>query len=325
VTSTRRLATIPIIGAALGLLAFGIVRGATDPGPARGTRLAVALDPPLDTDARKLGERVIRERIDERGMESRIVGTNDGFVVEVGEDDPEIVAGLAALLERRATLAVHAVEVDDAWLASVTAFAASDPRAREAGVRIQDGVLVADDRRDVLARYLLDLGARAPELRQPEAQVLAFGRAGERTWRAYVLAPAPLLDGRAITHAEIISGGVAIDVAEAAAVANIITGTTLAFVLEGIVRFVGAPDRVDARGLHVPTPGATTDEAIQVALELVVAIEAGAVHPMRVVRRDPFTRATGFWPRAAPFVAIAAVLLLVAAFVWRAPRSRAKA
>lgn len=150
-TPIRRLATIPIIGAALGLLAFGVVRGASDPGPGRGTRLAVAVDPPLDTDARQLAERVIRERIELKGAESRIVGTNDGFIVEVAEDDPEIIA----------------------------------------------------------------------------AQV--------------------------------------------------------------------------------------------------VAIEAGAVHPMHVVRRDPFTRATGFWPRSAPFLAIAAVLLLVAAFVWRGRDPGAKA
>ena len=47
---------------------------------------------------------------------------------------------------------------------------------------------------------------------------------------------------------------------------------------------------------------------------------AGAAHAMHVLRREPFTRATGFVPRAWPFLAAGAVLLAAAALAGRKKR-----
>ncbi len=128
--------------------------------------------------------------------------------------------------------------------------------------------------------------------------------------------PAPLLDGRSIRRAGVFEGGVAIDVREASALAPLASlrpGTPLAFVLDGRAAFVGAPDRIVGTELHVPTPGTNEDQAIAHANELIAMIEAGAAHPMHVVQRDPFTRATGFVPRALPFLIAAGVVALIAA------------
>jgi hypothetical protein len=239
VSATRRLATIPIIGAALGLLAFGIVRGATHAGPAHGTRLIVAIDPPLDPAVFELAAHVARARLDDGGSEVRVVSAGNRFVIELGEDDRELVDHAVAILERTAHL----------------------------------------------------------EIQSSDHTVL--------------------LEGRAIRRAEVVADGVAIEVVDPSALAKLSAGQSIAFVLDSKVMFTGVPDRVAGTSLHVPTPGATEEAAIRTAINLVAVIEAGAAHPMHIVKRDAFVRATGFLARAWPFLAIAAVLLLVAAFVWR--------
>jgi hypothetical protein len=68
----------------------------------------------------------------------------------------------------------------------------------------------------------------------------------------------------------------------------------------------GIVERIERRvepGVNVPSaPSAAALDA--------------AAPPMKVTKRDPFSRATGFWPRAWPFLAIAAVLLVIAAVLW---------
>jgi hypothetical protein len=61
-----------------------------------------------------------------------------------------------------------------------------------------------------------------------------------------------------------------------------------------------------------------TGASIRDAIELVSVVEAGAIGPLRIQRQEPFSRATGFLPRAWPFLAIGAVLLIVAALLSRA-------
>jgi hypothetical protein len=245
VTAARRLATIPIIGAALGLLAFGIVRGAMPSGPARGVRLIVMIDPPLDARAVAMAEHVAKERITEKGAETRVIASGDRLVIEVGEDDAEIVGDMARILERTAKL----------------------------------------------------------ELRRSDG-------------------PEVMLDGRAIVHAEVVRAGVAIDVANEAALAHAKLDVPIAFVLEDKVKLTAMVTRMGPTRLYVATGPTGEDATYGAALDLVAVIEAGAVHPMHVTRRDAFVRATGFWPRAWPFLALGAVLIAIAALVWRrAPRA----
>jgi hypothetical protein len=88
------------VAAAIGLFAFGVVRGVMPAGPARGERFVVTLAPPVDTAARTTAEQSARERLAEPGQELRIVSNGDRFVIEVGEIDPEIIGLKIALLER---------------------------------------------------------------------------------------------------------------------------------------------------------------------------------------------------------------------------------
>jgi len=160
----------------------------------------------------------------------------------------------------------------------------------------------------------VELGDEAPEIVRMTAEIL------ERTASLEVRAADSdeiVLAGRAITRAQVESGGVSLDVSDAARLARVTPGTAIKIVFAGKERFTGAIDRVAGSALHIPTTGASEDEAIGKALDLVAMIEAGAVHPLHVVERTPFTRATGFLPRAWPFFIAGAVLLVVAGLMWR--------
>ncbi|MGH9888570.1 MAG: hypothetical protein ACREBE_23760, partial [bacterium] len=128
-SAAHRIAAIPIVGAALALIAFGVARGAMHTGPAHGVRLRVTVDPPLDAATHEMAMRIVRDRLDERGFEVRVVAAPDGLVVEIGEDDPERVTETARLLERTAKLELHAVAEADPWLAAVIQHAATDDAA----------------------------------------------------------------------------------------------------------------------------------------------------------------------------------------------------
>lgn len=58
-------------------------------------------------------------------------------------------------------------------------------------------------------------------------------------------------------------------------------------------------------GVNVPSPPPTA-----------AALDATAAPPMKVTKREPFSRATGFWPRAWPFLALAGGLLVIGGVLW---------
>jgi hypothetical protein len=332
-----RLAAIPLVGAALTLAAFGIVRGVRPSGPASGTRLVVQISPPVDDASREIAEAVVRDRV--QGMAKKIVVAGDQLVVEIGDD--ELIAEITAILERTASLELHLVEVTNPWLAEHVVTAEADPHARDAGIRVDHGALVADDRETTLAvadadaagchgpeqdghRACLVTGGRALAgyLGAPTVGTqLAFGRTSEHTWQAYALDPEVVLDGHTVVRAEVAAGGVDIDPTGARRLADLgraHVGAPLAIVLDGKVRIVTvAPPPGERPVLHVATPGATEDAAIGAALDLVAIVDAGAVHALHVVSATAFTRAVGFVPRAWPFLALALASLVGAGWLAR--------
>lgn len=106
--STRRLVALPLVGVAVTLIAFGVVRGVISTGPSHGKRLIVAIEPPVDDAARTMAAHVARARLDDKEMPLHIVPAGDRLVVEVGSDDAHIVNEMAQLLERTGKLEVRA-------------------------------------------------------------------------------------------------------------------------------------------------------------------------------------------------------------------------
>jgi hypothetical protein len=288
VSAVRSIAALSIVGAALTFAALGVVRGAMHAGPGSGTRLTVAIGQPVDEAAQTIATHVVRDRLDEKGSEVRIVPAGDKLVVEVGTTDRELVAIQAELIERVGKLEVHRFDATSLLFASITP---TD------GIRVESGIPVAEDRR-VLAEGLAHLTVTGD-------RVIAYGRVGE-AWRPYVLERPVLLDGTQVRRVDVLDEGVAITVAQPSAIT---VGVPIAVVFDGVVHFVGAADRIEGSLLHVPA-------SAEAAVELVSIVEAGAVHPLRVVDRAEFSRATGFLPRAWPFLAIGGALLIVAALVW---------
>jgi hypothetical protein len=153
-------------------------------------------------------------------------------------------------------------------------------------------------------RLVVEIGSDDALLVHERAKLL------ERTAKLEVRAGDTSFDGRAIRRAEVLGDGVAIEVDEPSRLAKIAPGTQIAFALDGVVR-MGVPDRVLDTELHVrPNADATPSQ-------LVDLVEAGAVHPLHVRSQESFSRATGFLPRAWPFLAIGAVLLVVVAILAR--------
>jgi hypothetical protein len=99
--TARHIAAISLVAAALAIVAMGVVRGALPAGPAQGERLVVALDPPVDTEVRTKAEHAVRDRLQQPGVELRIVSNGDRFVVEIGETTREALDLMIGLVERR--------------------------------------------------------------------------------------------------------------------------------------------------------------------------------------------------------------------------------
>ncbi len=335
-----RLAAIPLFGAALTLAAFGVIRGVMPAGPGAGTRIVLAIAPPVDEDARAMAEHVVRARVEDQAGATRVVPAGDQLVVELGDTDPASVGDIEALLSRTAKLELHLVIADEAWPAAD--HVARDPRAHDAGIRVASGALVADDREAELAvadadaigcrgrtedgkrrcrvrgdRVLATYLASVPALAVPPGRTLAFGRSGDHTWTAYLLDDSALVRGPEIRHVELGDHGVIVDLTADAArrVAGQSTtraGAPLAVVLDGVVHgVVPLPVARPEPALHLHTSGATEDGALRAASQLVDVIEAGAAHALTVTRTTRFTRATGFLPRAWPFLASALACVLV--------------
>lgn len=347
-----KFAAIPLLGVGLTLGAFGVIRGVTNPGPGAGVRLVLGIAPPVDADAREMALHIAKARVEEKGVETRVVPAGDQIVVELGTTDDEIVHETTALLGRTAKVELHVVLPNDAWPAAD--YVASDDQAKRLGIHVAQGALVAEDceadlpsadadaigcrgreeggkrhcivRGDhVLATYL----ATIPALAVPHGQLLAYGRADEiraHAWRTYLLDEVVLVSGPEIRHVEIGDGGVIVDLtAEAArrvvATASTRPGAPIATVLDGKVKQV-EPLPADTREptLHLrttATAGKLEDDAIRDALDLQAVLEAGAAHGLNVIASTPFTRATGFLPRAWPFLALALISLVAGWFVWR--------
>src|SRR5450432_3338798 len=95
----------------LGTGLFGVVRGLSSTGPAHGTRMVVAIAPPVNAEVVAMAEHVVASRLDEKGVEkTRVTAASDMLVVEVGTTDEQIVDDEIALLERTAKLEVHVVD-----------------------------------------------------------------------------------------------------------------------------------------------------------------------------------------------------------------------
>jgi hypothetical protein len=333
---------LPLAAAALGLLTFGVIRGVSDPGPASGERLAIAIDPPVDAAQLAMAHHVVSNRVEERGAETRVVRAGDGYVVELGTDSTEIVDSCVALIERTAPLELHALDTASAWPSKVAARAANDPVAQALGIRVEDGTLVAEggelaveeveptdcfggrplpDKRTcsvtgdrALARYVERTAKADPSLAPPEDRLVVSGRPGEeRDWHLYVLEPDVVLDGRAIRSARLELHGLQLELSTPPK--GIRPGVPVAFVLESHVAGVATAARVMSQLLAVETSGRDDDAAFAAAHHLRDVVEIGALHPLHVVRREHFERATGFLPRAWPFLAIGAAFAIAAACV----------
>jgi hypothetical protein len=175
----------------------------------------------------------------------------------------------------------------------------------------------------MLATYL----AAIPALAVPHGRILAYGRdeaLGPRAWRTYLLDDVVLAAGSEIRRAELGDGGVVLDLsAEAArrvvATASTRAGAPIAVVLDGSVKAV-APLPADTREptLHLRPAAAKTDaDTMRDAIELDSVLAAGAAHKLNVIASTPFTRATGFLPRAWIFLVLALISLIAGWFVWR--------
>ena len=228
----------------LGLIAFGILRGATDSGPANGVRLQVAIAPPLDASAVAMAETVARDRVEEKGANTRVVPAGDHLIVELGDTTPDIIAELIALLERTAT------------------------------VEIRSGGSPVVDPRVIASAYIDDTG------------VEILGRAPD-------------------------------------AFANVRRGETLELVIDGKLKLTTPVDRASGGELHLAGGGLGSDTAgFELAHRILSILELGAVHPLHVTDREPFSRATGFIPRAWPFAVPGLVLLVLALALGVARRAK---
>lgn len=112
------------------------------------------------------------------------------------------------------------------------------------------------------------------------------------------------LDGHALTRITADDQGVTI---EAAAPLPFHVHSEVTFALDGKIHLAATPDHVDGATMHVPMASMRQSDDLRAMLV------AGAAPPLHVASKQPFTRPTGFFPRAWPFLAIGAVLLAVGA------------
>lgn len=94
-SDTRKLVALFIAVMGLGVIIFGVVRGLSATGPATGTRLIVAIAPPVDEAAVATCEEVARTRL----KTARVVPAGTRLVVEIPSQAPADVADATAKLE----------------------------------------------------------------------------------------------------------------------------------------------------------------------------------------------------------------------------------
>jgi hypothetical protein len=105
-------------------------------------------------------------------------------------------------------------------------------------------------------------------------------------------------------------------------------------VLKERLDFTGIGGRMTpANGRIIVEVGSTDEQVVASIVELIerraqpgvnmpapppsaAALDAANAPPMKVTKREPFSRATGFLPRVWPFFAIAGVLLVIAGWLW---------
>ena len=95
---------VAVIG--FGIAVFGVVRGLSSSGPAHGTRLILTTAGGDIT----LAHETAALRVEEKGAPTRVIAAGDRIVVELGTDDPQLVAEDAALLERTAHVELRDAE-----------------------------------------------------------------------------------------------------------------------------------------------------------------------------------------------------------------------
>ncbi len=98
---------VAVIG--FGIAVFGVVLGLSSSGPARGTRLILTTAGGDVAMARETAAL----RVEEKGAQTRVVAAGDRIVVEIGSDDPQLVAEETALLERTANVELRDAEHPD--------------------------------------------------------------------------------------------------------------------------------------------------------------------------------------------------------------------
>ncbi len=98
---------VAVIG--FGIAVFGVVRGLSSSGPAHGTRLILTTAGGNIALAREAAAL----RVEEKGAPTRVIAAGDRIVVELGTDDPQLVADQAALLERTAHVELRDAEHPD--------------------------------------------------------------------------------------------------------------------------------------------------------------------------------------------------------------------
>jgi len=152
-------------------------------------------------------------------------------------------------------------------------------------------------------QIVVELGTDDPALIANEAELL------ERTAHVElrdVEHPEAMLEGHAIQRVTADDHGVTIEARETLPFK---VHAEVTFALDGKIKLAATPDHVDGATIHVPIA------SLRQADDLRALLVAGAAPAMHVVSKQPFTRATGFVPRAWPFLAIGGVLLAIGAVI----------
>lgn len=95
-SDTRKLIALLLAVMAFGVLVFGVSLGISSNGPAKGTRLLVSVKKPVSEAAVAQAVEAARTDLPTSG---RIIGGQDGIVVEIASQDPKDIAEASAKLE----------------------------------------------------------------------------------------------------------------------------------------------------------------------------------------------------------------------------------
>lgn len=98
-SDTRKLIALLLAVMAFGLVVFGVAFGMSNNGPARGTRLIVSVAAPANEATIAPYVETVRKQL---GPSDRVIGGNDGLVVEIATQDPKGVADATAAIETAA-------------------------------------------------------------------------------------------------------------------------------------------------------------------------------------------------------------------------------